>query len=65
MKNPLTKQQEQLRGKKVNDMTNHELEIWVQACDKMENWVDVNKARRSWTKSRDEAESELEKRTKN
>ncbi|WP_430401209.1 hypothetical protein [Flavobacterium sp.] len=65
MKNPLTKQQEQLRGKKVNDMTNQELEIWVQACDKMENWVDVNKARRSWTKSRDEAESELEKRTKN
>ncbi|WCO03487.1 hypothetical protein [Psychroserpens ponticola] len=65
MKNPLTKQQERLRGKKVNDMTNQELETWIQACDKMENWVNANKARRSWTQSRDKAESELEKRTKN
>lgn len=65
MSSPLTKQQENLRGKKVIDMTNEELEIWINACDKMENWVKHNKARRSWTTSRDEAELELEQRNQN
>ena len=63
--NPLTKQQEKLRGKNVKDMSSDELRIWIDACDKMENWVKYNKARRSWTASRDEAEEELEKRLKN
>ncbi|MEM9679571.1 MAG: hypothetical protein AAF901_04540 [Bacteroidota bacterium] len=60
--NPLTKEQEKLRGKKVQDMTTDELRIWISACDKMENWVKYNKARRSWTESRDQAIEELERR---
>jgi uncharacterized protein with von Willebrand factor type A (vWA) domain len=60
--NPLTKQQEKLRGKKVQDMNSDELRIWISACDKMQNWVKYNKARRSWTESREQAIGELEKR---
>jgi hypothetical protein len=64
MNSLLTKQQEKLRGKKVSDMTILEITTWIEACDKMENWVKGNKARRSWTQSRDEAENELIKREK-
>ena len=62
MNNPLNKQQEKLRGKKVTDMTLDELSIWVKACDKMENSGIANKARRNWTTSRTEAIAEIEKR---
>ncbi|MFD0843576.1 hypothetical protein ACFQ1F_08545 [Flaviramulus multivorans] len=62
MKNPLTKQQEKLRGKKIVDLTDAELLLWINACDKMENWVGGNKARRSWTSSRQDAVDEIEKR---
>ncbi len=63
--NPLNKQQEKLRGKKVEDMNPEELLLWIDACNKMENWVSHNKARRSWTSSRDEAMEEYEKKTGN
>ncbi len=43
----LTKQQQALRGKKVIDMTNAELVLWIDACDLMERTVKPNKARRS------------------
>lgn len=62
MNNPLSKQQEKLRGKEVCNMTIDELNVWIKACDEMENWVHANKARRSWTSSRFEAIDELEKR---
>ena len=62
MSNPLSKNQEKLRGKKIVDVTIDELRSWINACDKMENWVSHNKARRSWTQSRKEAETELERR---
>ncbi len=62
MSSPLTKQQEKLRGKKIVDMTNAELHSWINACDRMETYVKGNKARRSWTKSRDEAENEMQSR---
>jgi len=61
----LSKQQEKLRGKKIIDMTNDELIIWLKACVIMENQVKGNKARRSWTSSYVEAELELEKRNNN
>ena len=60
--NPLTKQEEKLRGKNVRDMNSDELRIWINACDKMENWVKYNKARRSWTESRKQAIAELQSR---
>jgi len=62
MSNPLTKKQEKLRGKKVIDMTDDELRSWINACDRMESQIKYNKARRSWTQSREEAEDELIKR---
>lgn len=60
--NPLTKEQEKLRGKNVRDMNSSQLRVWINACDKMENWVKYNKARRSWTQSREQAIVELERR---
>lgn len=62
MNNSLTKEEQKLRGKNISDMTLDELKIWINACDKMENNVKANKARRSWTKSRDESINEIEKR---
>lgn len=62
VKNPLSKNQEKLRGRKVSDMAIEELKSWIEACNRMEKWVSYNKARRSWTQSRMEAETELEKR---
>ena len=61
MDNPLTKEQEQLRGKKIVDLSTEELGIWIDACERMEKWVTDNKPRRSWTKSREKAEHELNK----
>lgn len=62
-KPPLTKEQQALRGKKITDMTLHELRIWIEACNRMEKWITgANKARRSWASSGVEAEEELRKR---
>lgn len=60
--NPLTKEQEKLRRKDVRDMSIPELQLWISVCNKMENGVKYNKARRSWTKSRGSALDELDKR---
>lgn len=63
MENPLSKDQEALRGKKIKDMSLSELKLWIDACDKMEGWIkNANKARRSWTSSKEKAEHELQKR---
>jgi hypothetical protein len=56
MSQPLTKSQQLLRGKRVADMNEDELRDWIDACNKMENWVKHKKARRSWTASREAAE---------
>ena len=62
MRNPLSKQQETLRGRKLADLTDEQLLDWIDACNKMERWVKVNKARRTWVRSRDDAEAELIRR---
>lgn len=62
MSEPLTKSQQQLRGKQVRDMSIDELNDWIVARDRMEVWLQHNKARRSWKDSRDEAEEELTRR---
>ena len=61
----LSKEQERLIGKSLKDMTNEELSLWIDTCDMMENAVDFNKARRSWTKTREEAKIELKLREDN
>ena len=62
MNNPLTKEQEQLRGKKIVDLSLEQLSVWINACERMENWVKDSKSRRSWRKSAEKAEHELNKR---
>ena len=59
---PLNKAQEALRGKKVADLTDDQLQLWLTACDTMEEWVTNPKARRGWKRSREAAVAELAKR---
>lgn len=59
---PLPKEQEALRGKKVRDLTDAQLLLWLKACDTMEGWVTNPKARRGWKDSRTEAVAEIERR---
>jgi hypothetical protein len=63
MQNPLSKRQEALRGRKRSDMTEAELHDWIDACDKMEQWVKPAKARRTWKAARADAVAELERRS--
>ena len=40
-------------------MSTEELNQWIETCKRNENNVQFNKARRSWKKSREEAEEKL------
>lgn len=62
MAEPLTRSQQQLRGRKISDMTDEQLRDWIDACDKMETWVVAAKARRGWRESGIDAQAELERR---
>jgi hypothetical protein len=62
MRNPLTKSQEALRGRKRADMTTAQLHEWIDACNKMEAWVKPAKARRTWKLAREDALTEIAKR---
>lgn len=56
---PLTRSQQEFRGRSVHEMSVGQLREWIDACDKMEQWVGAKKARRSWRLSRQEALEEL------
>jgi hypothetical protein len=58
--NPLTGEQEGLRGRRVEHMTDAQLLLWIDACERMRRWVKPAKARRSWTEGRRRAEAEIE-----
>lgn len=62
MNEPLTKTQQELRGRSVSDMSLGQLRDWIDVCKKMENWVGYNKARRGWRQCREEALAELSRR---
>jgi hypothetical protein len=63
VKNPLSRSQESLRGRKIVDMSAVQLREWIDACVRMEEWkYTPTKARRGWKASRAEAEAELERR---
>jgi hypothetical protein len=62
MQGPLSREQEALRGRKLADLTDAQLERWIEACDTMERWVTASKARRSWKESRKKAMAEIAKR---
>ena len=59
---PLTKSQQNLRGRQIGEMSVEQLRDWIDACEKMEKSVKYNKARRDWKSSRDEAMAELASR---
>jgi hypothetical protein len=60
---PLSKSQQNLRGRKIIDMDDAQLNDWVDACQKMEAWPRIEpKARRGWKDSRIAAELEIERR---
>jgi hypothetical protein len=59
---PLSRNQQQLRGRKIHELTDEQLVDWISACSKMENWVGVRKARHGWKKSEQQARAELERR---
>jgi hypothetical protein len=62
MNDPLTKSQRDLRGRNIRDLSVEQLQDWIDACTKMERWVDFNKARRSWKRGREDATAELARR---
>jgi hypothetical protein len=62
MRNPLSREQEALRGRRITDLTDRELELWLDACERMEHWVRFAKARRTWKRSREAALEEQTKR---
>ena len=63
MSEPLSKSQQSLRGRKLVDMTDEQLRDWIDACYKMERWLNAAKARRGWRVSGEQAEEELERRS--
>jgi hypothetical protein len=63
MASPLSRAQQMLRGRKIEDMTVAQLRKWIDACDRIEVWPHTPaKARRGWKASRARAEAELAKR---
>ena len=62
MSEPLTKSQQGLRGRKLCDMTNEQLREWIDACNRMEQWVKPAKSRRAWREMGIKAEAELDRR---
>ncbi len=62
MPDPLTRSQQRLRGREVADMSDAQLDDWVDACTKMELHIKHPKARRSWKEGRHDALAEIERR---
>jgi hypothetical protein len=58
--NPLTKEEMSLQKKGIANLSVTELRQWIRACEKMEEWVDSAKGRRSWREERLEAEERLQ-----
>jgi hypothetical protein len=54
--------QVQRRGRRLADLTDRELKMWLDACERMELWVRFAKARRTWKRSRVAALEEQAKR---
>jgi hypothetical protein len=59
---PLTREQEELRGRDVRELTETQLGVWLVACERMERWVKAAKARRSWKTAAAAATAELARR---
>jgi hypothetical protein len=63
MSSPLSKDQEKLRGQDVRTMSDKQLELWIDACEKMQASVPYKNARKGWAESKKLAIAILAKRT--
>lgn len=53
---PLTKEQNALRGRRLEELSSDELRLWIDACDRMETWPGMPaKSRRGWKMSKSAA----------
>ena len=59
---PLPAEQEELRHRKLENMTDEQLVLWIEACEIMERWVTFSKARRTWKRAREATVAEIGKR---
>lgn len=59
----LSKEELKLQKKGIENLSQEELKQWIELCRRNENDVKYNKVRRSWVKSRKQAEEQLEKNT--
>ncbi len=59
----LSKKELKLQKKGVDNLSKEELLEWIEICKRNENTIKFNKARRSWSKSRKEAEKNLYRKT--
>ena len=57
MSSPLSKDQEKLRGRDVRTMSDHQLSIWISACETMAAWVPHKNGRKGWRDSKKLAEA--------
>jgi hypothetical protein len=55
----LSKEESKLQKKGIENLSQEELTIWIEVCKRNENNVKYNKARRSWSQARLEAEKRL------
>ena len=62
MSAPLSKEQETLRGQDVRTMSDAQLTIWIEACEKMQSSVPHKNGRKGWGESKKLAVAILEKR---
>jgi hypothetical protein len=62
MSSQLSKDQEKLRGQDVRTMSDKQLELWIDACGKMQASVPYKNARKGWAESKKLAATILEKR---
>jgi len=58
----LSKEQEKLKGKKIVDMTDAEISVWIRVCELMETAGLPMKPRRSWKEGKLAAENEQRRR---
>ena len=59
----LSKEELKLQKKGIENLSQEELKQWIELCKRNENDVKYNKVRRSWVKSRKQAEEQLQKNT--
>ncbi len=56
----LSKEELKIQKKGIENLSQKELEIWIEVCERNEKDAKFKKSRRTWIKSRKKAEERLE-----